>query len=67
MRSNSIKGAYKEVKMSNEVVEENIDITQDSKNIALLMWIGTLFFGFIPGLILFLVKKEDAYIQKQSK
>lgn len=41
--------------------------TQDSKNIALMTWLGTLFFGFIPGLIFLLVKKEDSYIQSQSK
>lgn len=41
--------------------------SQDSKNIALLTWIGTIFFGFIPGLIFFLMKKEDAYIQQQTK
>jgi hypothetical protein len=52
--------------MNNEVVE-NGDISQESKNIALLDWIGTLFFGFIPGLILYLVKKDDAYIQDQAK
>jgi hypothetical protein len=40
---------------------------QDSRNIALLTWIGTLFFGFIPGLVFFLIKKEDAYIQEQAK
>lgn len=42
-------------------------ISQDSKNMALLNWIGTLFFGFIPCLILYLVKKEDAYVQAQAK
>ncbi len=34
---------------------------------ALLIWILTIFFGFIPGLIMYLVKKDDAYIQSQSK
>ncbi|MEI6895798.1 MAG: DUF4870 domain-containing protein [Colwellia sp.] len=53
--------------MSNEVIQETVECTQDSKNMALLMWIGTLFFGFIPGLIMYLIKKEDIYIQKQSK
>ena len=53
--------------MSNEIVEDTKDTSQDSKNMALLMWIGTLFFGFIPGLVLFLIKKDDAYVQKQSK
>lgn len=42
-------------------------VTQDSKNIALLTWIGTIFFGFIPGLIFYLTKKDDAYIQDQAK
>jgi uncharacterized Tic20 family protein len=41
--------------------------TQDSKNIALLIWIGTIFFGFIPGLIFDLIKKDDPYILDQAK
>lgn len=50
--------------MSDGAIQE---VTQDSKNTALLLWIGTFFFGFIPGLILFLVKKDDAYVYDQSK
>jgi uncharacterized Tic20 family protein len=50
--------------MENEITPAT---SQDSKNIALLCWIGTIFFGFIPSLILYLVKKDDAYIQDQSK
>lgn len=42
-------------------------ISQDSKNIALITWLGTIFFGFIPGLIFYLIKKEDPYIQEQAK
>lgn len=42
-------------------------ISQDSKNMALLLWIGTLLFGFIPSLVLYLVKKDDAYLLDQSK
>lgn len=41
--------------------------TQDDKNVAILTWIATLFFSFIPGLIIYLVKKDSAYIQDQSK
>lgn len=51
-------------------VETDVAITQvsqDSKNLALLLWIGTIFFGFIPGLIIYLVKKDDPYILDQSK
>ena len=40
---------------------------QDSKNMALLTWILTIFFGFIPSLIMYLIKKDDAYVQSQSK
>ncbi len=40
---------------------------QDSKNMGLLIWILTIFFGFIPSLIFFLVKKDDPYIQDQAK
>ena len=46
---------------------ETVGMSQDSKNMALLVWIGTIFFGFIPGLIVYLLKKEDAYIQSQAK
>mgnify|MGYP001034232077 CR=1 FL=1 len=41
--------------------------SQESKNTALLIWIGTIFLGFIPSLIVYLVKKDDAYILDQSK
>lgn len=44
-----------------------VALTQESKNMSLLIWILSLFFGFIPGLIFFLVKKDDAYIQDQAK
>lgn len=50
--------------MSDEAIQE---VAQDSKNTALLIWVGTIFFGFIPGLILFLVKKDDPYVLDQSK
>lgn len=42
-------------------------VTQDSKNIALIIWIGTFFFVFIPSLIFYLTKKDDPYIQDQAK
>lgn len=40
---------------------------QDSKNMGLLIWILTIFFGFLPGFIFYLVKKDDPYIQDQAK
>jgi len=53
--------------MSEDTSNEVQEISQDSKNMVLLVWIGTIFFGFIPGLILYLLKQDDAYIQDQSK
>jgi hypothetical protein len=48
-------------------VQVSENITQESKNTALLDWIGTIFLGFIPSLIVYLTKKDDAYIQDQAK
>ena len=39
----------------------------ESRNIAVLVWVGTIFFGFIPALIVYLVKKDDAYVLDQAK
>ena len=44
-----------------------IAANQDSKNIALLIWIGTIFLSFIPGLVVYLVKKDDAFVTDQAK
>ncbi len=41
--------------------------SQDSKNLALLCWLGSILLGFIPGLAFYLVKKDDEYIQDQAK
>jgi uncharacterized protein len=44
-----------------------VTVSQDSKNIALLMWLGTIFFSFIPALVIYLIKTEDRYLADQSK
>lgn len=52
------------------MTETNVDQSdsvKESKNLAVLMWIGTLFFGFIPGLIIYLIKKDDPYVTEQAK
>jgi uncharacterized Tic20 family protein len=46
---------------------KDVAVNQESKNMALLIWIGTIFFGFIPGLVFYLVKKDDAYVLSQAK
>ncbi|MFA7552674.1 MAG: DUF4870 domain-containing protein [Spongiibacteraceae bacterium] len=48
-------------------MEQVKTISQDAKNIAVIIWIGTIFFGFIPGLVFYLIYKDDDYIQDQSK
>ncbi len=47
--------------------EDSLTVSQNSKNIALITWIGTIFFWFIPGLIFYLTQKDDPYIQDQAK
>lgn len=42
-------------------------VSQDSKNLAMLMWILSIFFGFLPGLIFFLTKKDDAFVYEHAK
>jgi hypothetical protein len=49
--------------MDKNITNKEKNTTQDSKNIALLTWAGSLFFGFTPDLVVYLVKKDDAYIQ----
>jgi len=44
------------------------NITANDKNIAVLTHLGGIFFGFIPGLIVWLLKKDDnAYIGEQAR
>jgi uncharacterized Tic20 family protein len=41
--------------------------SQEARNIVLLVWVGTIFFSFVPALIVYLIKKDDAYVADQSK
>ncbi|MGY9003641.1 MAG: DUF4870 domain-containing protein, partial [Rhodospirillales bacterium] len=41
--------------------------SQEAKNVALLAWVGTLFFGFVSGLLFYLLKNDDEYAKDQSK
>jgi uncharacterized protein len=40
--------------------------SQDSRNLAVLVWIGTIFLWFVPGLLAYLFKKDDAYVLDQG-
>ncbi len=39
----------------------------DAKTIAILVWIGTIFFGFIPSLIVFLIRKDDEFLLDHTR
>ena len=43
-------------------------VSQDDKNIALLTHLGGIFFSFLPGLIVWLLKKDDSpFLGDQAK
>jgi uncharacterized protein len=44
-----------------------VAVAQDSRNTGVLIWIGTIFLGFIPGLVVYLLKKDDPYVLDQAK
>lgn len=43
------------------------EISAESKQLALLIWVGSIIFFFIPSLIFFLTKKDDEFVLDQSK
>lgn len=52
---------------SNNLVMGAVMVSQDSKNLALVLWVATIFFSFIPGLAVYLVKQEDPYLLEHAK
>ncbi len=53
--------------MNNDVIDMVGNVSQDDKNLGLIIWLATFFFSFIPGLVFYLVKKDSAYVQDQAK
>jgi len=44
------------------------EVTSNDKNIAVLTHLGGIFFGFIPGLIVWLLKKDDSpFVGEQAR
>ncbi|MBI1756458.1 MAG: DUF4870 domain-containing protein [Fimbriimonas ginsengisoli] len=41
-------------------------VSQEDKGQATLVWVLTIFFGFIPGLIFFLVAKDKPFVHKHA-
>ncbi len=48
------------------VVEKDVVAQKESRNLAVLVWIGTLFLGFIPSLIVYFVTKNP-YAKAHAK
>jgi uncharacterized Tic20 family protein len=46
---------------------ETMNTNAEQRNIAMLVHLGGIFFGFLPSLIVYLVKKDDPYLCEQSK
>lgn len=44
-----------------------LGVSTDSKNLAVICNVLTIFFGFIPGLIFFLVKTDDAFVRAHAR
>ncbi|MEY4589245.1 MAG: hypothetical protein RL497_1321 [Pseudomonadota bacterium] len=44
-----------------------METSQDAKNIAALMWLGSIFLGFIAPLAVYFVKTDDEYLRLHSK
>lgn len=44
-----------------------VAVNQESKNLAILIWLGSLLFSFIPGFIVLLVKNDDPWLREQAK
>lgn len=53
--------------MDEPIKRPDENINQETKNLTLLIWLGTTFLGFIPSLLSYLLKKDDAYLLDQSK
>lgn len=43
-----------------------MDASQDSRNMAVLMFILSIFFWILPALVMFLVKKDDRFVYENS-
>lgn len=67
MNDNTSTPVNSEPSSDNTYDSPTLETNQDAKNLAMLIWLGTIVFGFIPGLLGYLLQKETAYVQQQSK
>ncbi|MDO4770025.1 MAG: DUF4870 domain-containing protein [Brachymonas sp.] len=47
-------------------IQENA-VSKESRNLAVMGWVGSIFLWFIPGLIIYLIKEHDTYARSQAK
>lgn len=60
--------SMQEQKDINESDEQKmIAPNQDQKNLALLIWLGSVFLWFLPSLLGYLFKKDDTYVHGHAK
>ncbi|QDL54483.1 DUF4870 domain-containing protein [Rhodoferax aquaticus] len=48
-------------------LELNSTVSQDSKNLAVLVWVGSIFFPLLSGLLFYLLKSDDAFVAAHAK
>lgn len=53
--------------MSDNLQPAPVSGNSESNNMALLVWVGAIFFGWLVPLIMYLVKKDDAFVQEVAK
>ncbi len=48
-------------------VSDHAEMSRKAKSKVTAMWVLTVFFSFVPGLLLYRFQKSDHYIQQQSR
>jgi len=63
----SASAAPAQAQIPHAATQEVTTTNQEAKNMAVMVWVGTIFLSFIPGLVVYLTQKDDAYVQEQAK
>jgi uncharacterized Tic20 family protein len=48
-------------------LEINSTVSQESKNLAVLVWIGSIFFPLLAGAAFYILKSEDVFVRDHAK
>jgi uncharacterized protein len=63
----SASAAPAQAQIPYSTTQEVTTTNQEAKNMAVMVWVGTIFLSFIPGLVVYLTQKDNAYVQEQAK